>query len=145
MNKELKLTPEIENTIVTLLENGTPLTRICAKPGSPSLTKVYHWIREDKNFAEKILLARKLAAQTYLDKMIEELETADNKNIMVVREKVQFYKWMASKLIGIYGDKQEIKTDTNIQITWNVAEAEDKSFENEINVTPESSVLTTNK
>jgi hypothetical protein len=64
---------------------------------------------------------------------------------MVVREKVQFYKWMASKLIGIYGDKQEIKTDTNIQITWNVAEAEDKSFENEINVTPESSVLTTNK
>jgi hypothetical protein len=52
---------------------------------------------------------------------------------------------MASKLIGIYGDKQEIKTDTNIQITWNVAEAEDKSLKNEINVTPESSVLTTNK
>ena len=49
--------------------------------------------------------------------MIEELEFADNKNIAVVREKLHHYRWMASKLIGIYGDKQEIKQDTNIQIT----------------------------
>jgi hypothetical protein len=38
---------------------------------------------------------------------------------MVVREKVQLAKWLASKLIPIYGDKQEIKQDTNITIQWN--------------------------
>ena len=37
---------------------------------------------------------------------------------MVVREKVQLSKWMASKLIPIYGDKQEIKQETKIEIQW---------------------------
>ena len=115
---KLKLTPEISSNIIKELMNGKPLTRICQDKANPSLSKVYDWIAEDKEFAEKILTARKIAAQTYLDKMIEELEFADNKNIAVVREKLHHYRWMASKLIGIYGDKQEIKQDTNIQITW---------------------------
>ena len=115
---KLQLTPEISTNIIKELMNGKPLTRICQDKANPSLSKVYDWIAEDKEFAEKILTARKIAAQTYLDKMIEELEFADNKNIAVVREKLHHYRWMASKLIGIYGDKQEIKQDTNIQITW---------------------------
>ena len=115
---KLQLTPEISTNIIKELMNGKPLTRICQDKANPSLSKVYDWIAEDKDFAEKILTARKIAAQTYLDKMIEELEFADNKNIAVVREKLHHYRWMASKLIGIYGDKQEIKQDTNIQITW---------------------------
>ena len=115
---KLQLTQEISTNIIKELMNGKPLTRICQDKANPSLSKVYNWIAEDKEFAEKILTARKIAAQTYLDKMIEELEFADNKNIAVVREKLHHYRWMASKLIGIYGDKQEIKQDTNIQITW---------------------------
>lgn len=105
--------------------NGKPLTRICQDKANPSLSKVYDWIAEDKDFASKIMTARKIAAQTYLDKMIEELEFADNKSIAVVREKLHHYRWMASKLIGIYGDKQEIKQDTNIQITWSNSDQED--------------------
>ena len=108
--------------------NGTPLTQICDKPGSPSLSKVYSWIQENKEFANKILTARRVAAQTYLDRMITELEAADNKNIMVIREKLHHYRWMASKLIGIYGDKQQVNVDQKIEITWN--------DNKEINVTP---------
>ena len=121
---KLQLTPEISTNIIKELMNGKPLTRICQDKANPSLSKVYDWIAEDKDFAEKILTARKIAAQTYLDKMIEELEFADNKNIAVVREKLHHYRWMASKLIGIYGDKQEIKQDTNIQITWSNTDQE---------------------
>tara|TARA_Y100001938_G_scaffold140525_1_gene208824 strand:+ start:624 stop:1058 length:435 start_codon:yes stop_codon:yes gene_type:complete len=121
---KLQLTPEISTNIIKELMNGKPLTRICQDKANPSLSKVYDWIAEDKEFAEKILTARKIAAQTYLDKMIEELEFADNKNIAVVREKLHHYRWMASKLIGIYGDKQEIKQDTNIQITWSNTDQE---------------------
>ena len=119
--------------------NGMPLTQICEKPGSPSLSKVYDWIRNDKEFAAKIIQSRRIAAQTYLDKMITELEGADNKNIMVIREKLHHYRWMASKLIGIYGDKQEVKVDQRIEISWN-ADSEDKSYENEIKNVSESSV-----
>ena len=49
---------------------------------------------------------------------MDELEHADNRNIMIVREKVQLAKWMCSKLIPVYGDKQEIKQETKIEIAW---------------------------
>jgi len=111
--------------------NGTPLTTICQNKDAPSLSKVYDWIRSDKDFAEKILTARKIAAQTYLDKMITELETADNKSIAVTREKLIHYRWMASKLVAIYGDKQQIEVDQKIEITWNDPDV-DKTYENEI-------------
>jgi|TARA_R100000656_G_scaffold116771_1_gene89955 predicted amidohydrolase YtcJ len=131
MTKKLELTSQISSDIEKMLMNGMPLTQICEKPGSPSLSKVYDWIRNDKEFADKIILSRRIAAQTYLDRMITELQNADNKNIMVIREKLHHYRWMASKLIGIYGDKQQVNVDQKIEITWN-ADGEDKSYENEI-------------
>ena len=131
MSKKLELTVAISDTIETLLMNGTPLTTICQTKGSPSLSKVYEWIRTDKDFANKILTARKIAAQTYLDKMITELETADNKSIAVTREKLIHYRWMASKLVAVYGDKQQIEVDQKIDITWHNPD-DDKTYENEI-------------
>ena len=141
MTKKLELTTAISNDIETLLMNGTPLTTICQTKGSPSLSKVYEWIRNDKEFAAKIILSRRIAAQTYLDRMITELENADNKNIMVIREKLHHYRWMASKLISIYGDKQQVNVDQKIEITWN--QDDDKTYENEIKNVSESSVAST--
>jgi hypothetical protein len=131
MTKKLELTVQIADDIERMLMNGTPLTTICQNKGAPSLSKVYDWIRTDKDFANKILTARKIAAQTYLDKMITELETADNKSIAVTREKLIHYRWMASKLVAIYGDKQQVEVDQKIEITWNAADS-DKTYENEI-------------
>ena len=130
MTKKLELTVQIADDIERLLMNGTPLTTICQNKDAPSLSKVYEWIRSDKEFADKILCARKIAAQTYLDKMITELEAADNKSIAVTREKLIHYRWMASKLVAIYGDKQQVEVDQKIEITWNASD--DKTFENEI-------------
>ena len=66
-------------------------------------------------------------AQTYLDKMIEELETADNKSIAITREKLIHYRWMASKLVAVYGDKQQVEVDQKIEITWNNSNDEIKN------------------
>jgi len=131
MTKKLELTVQIADDIERMLMNGTPLTTICQNKDAPSLSKVYDWIRSDKEFADKILTARKIAAQTYLDKMIIELENADAKNIAVTREKLIHYRWLSSKLIAIYGDKQQVEVDQKIDITWHNPD-EDKTFENEI-------------
>ena len=132
MTKKLELTVQIADDIERLLMNGTPLTTICQNKDAPSLSKVYEWIRSDKDFADKILTARKIAAQTYLDKMITELDNADAKNIAVTRERLIHYRWMASKLVAIYGDKQQIEVDSKIDITWHNPD-DDKTYENEIN------------
>ena len=118
---------------------GKPLTQICKDKDQPSLSTVYKWIAKHKDFAKQLLTARKIGCQTYLDKMIEELETADNKNIMVVREKLHHYRWMASKLIGIYGDKQEIKQETKIEIQWSTPDNK------VVNVTPDEIGITEQK
>ena len=118
MSQKLQLTTQLSENICQKLMHGKPLTQICKEKELPSLSVVYKWISQDKEFANKIIQARKIACQTYLDTMIEELEHADNKNIMVVREKLHHYRWLASKLLPIYGDKQQIVQDTKIEITW---------------------------
>ena len=138
MTKELALTTEIENNIIDQLMSGTPLSRICRNKEMPSLTKVYNWIKENKEFSKNLIQARRIGAQSYIDQALEALETADNKNIMVIREKAQMARWMASKLIPIYGDKQQIIQDTKIEISWNNP---DKDLHN----VTESSVLSVNK
>ena len=131
MTKKLELTSQISDDIERMLMNGTSLVAICQTKGSPSLSKVYDWMRTDKEFSNKIMNARKIAAQTYLDKMIIELENADAKNIAVTREKLIHYRWLSSKLIAIYGDKQQVEVDQKIEITWNDPDV-DKTYENEI-------------
>lgn len=112
-----------KDLIIEKLQNGKPLTQICRDKDYPSISQVYQEIRTNKDFANEISQARKVGAQTYLDAMIEELENANNKNIYIIKEKLHHYRWMASKLLpGIYGDKQEIKQDTKIEITWNTPE-----------------------
>ena len=133
----MPLTTEMSSDIVTQLMNGKPLTSIARQKDMPSLSKIYNWIQTDKDFANKILTARRIGAQTYLDKMIEELENCSHKDAYLINLKLQHYRWLASKLIGIYGDKQEIHTDSKVEITWNIPE------QKTVNVTPESSVLDT--
>ena len=136
--KKLPLTTEIASDIVSQLMHGKPLTSIARQKDMPSLSKIYNWIQTDKDFANKILTARRIGAQTYLDKMVEELENCSHKDAYIVNLKLQHYRWLASKLIGIYGDKQEIHTDSKVEITWNIP-----PDQKTINVTPESSVIDT--
>ena len=131
MTKELVITENLTSKICQELMNGVPLARLARSKDYPSLTRIYKQIMKDKGFANRITEARRFGAQTYIEKAMDELETADNRNIMVVREKVQLAKWIASKLIPVYGDKQEIKTDTTIEIKWNTND------KNVVDVTPD--------
>ena len=130
MTKELIITDSLTNKICQEIMLGTPLARLARSKYMPSLTRIYKEIQKNKNFSNKINEARRVGAQTYIENAMSELETADNRNIMVIREKVQLAKWIASKLIPMYGDKQEIKQDTNITIQWTTPNNK------EINVTP---------
>ncbi len=140
MTKELVITESITNKICQELMQGIPLARLARDKAYPSLTRIYKQIMKDKGFANRIQEARRVGAQTYIENAMDQLETADNRNIMIVREKVQLAKWLASKLIPIYGDKQEVKHDTKIEIKWsapndNVVDVTPNQEEKEIGIT----------
>ena len=130
MTKEIQLTTSLRNKLLNQLMTGVPLSKLCKEQDMPSLSKVYSWIAKHPDFAKDLVQARRCGAQSYIDKAIEALDTADNTNIHVVREKASMARWMASKLIPIYGDKHQIVQDTRIEISWNTPD--DKTFENEI-------------
>ena len=117
---------------------GVPLSKLCKEKEMPSLSTIYSLIAKHPDFAKDLLQARRCGAQSYIDQAIEALETVDNSNIHVVREKASMARWMASKLIPIYGEKQQIIQDTKVEITWNVPEQ--KSYENEVNITPHNTI-----
>ena len=140
MTKELIITDSLTNKICQEIMLGTPLARLARSKDMPSLTRIYKEIQKNKSFSNKINEARRVGAQTYIENAMSELETADNRNIMVIREKVQLAKWLASKLIPIYGDKQEVKHDTKIEIKWsapndNVVDVTPNQEEKEIGIT----------
>ena len=107
---------------------GKPLTQICQEKDLPSLTTIYKWINSNPSFAKQITQARKVGCQTYLDKMITELETASHKDVPILREKLHHYRWLASKLLpSLYGDKQEVIQDTKVTIEWKKPDVVDVS------------------
>ena len=119
MSKELVITKTIADKICQQLMNGVPLARISKDKDMPGLTRIYKEIAKNKEFSNQIQECRRIGAQSYIEQAMDELEHADNRNIMIVREKVGLAKWLASKLIPVYGDRQEVKTDTTIEIKWN--------------------------
>ena len=131
--KKLPLTTEMASDLVSKLMLGNTLTSICKSKDMPSLSKIYNFIQTDKIFANKILTARRVGAQTYLDKMIDELENCTYKDAYLVNLKLQHYRWLASKLIGIYGDTKQVAIDQKVEISWNVPDSKT------INVTPGNS------
>ena len=132
MSKELVITKTIADKICQQLMNGVPLARISKDKDMPGLTRIYKEIAKNKEFSNQIQECRRIGAQSYIEQAMDELEHADNRNIMIVREKVQLAKWMCRKLIPVYGDKQEIKQETKIEIAWN------NNKENVIDVTADA-------
>ena len=131
MSKELVITKQISEKICQQLMTGVPLARIAKDKDMPGLTRIYKEIQKNKEFSNQIQESRRIGAQSYIENAMEELEHADNRNIMIVREKVQLAKWLASKLIPVYGDRQEIKQETKIEIAWS------SNKDNVVDVTPE--------
>ena len=94
----------------------------------PGLPTVYKWARDNKEFAADLQDARKTGAATWLDRCLELLEQKDipPNQLGFLREQMHHYRWLASKLISVYGDKSEVKQtgESTIKVMW---ESEDAS------------------
>tara|TARA_B100000927_G_scaffold162692_1_gene131069 strand:- start:4235 stop:4615 length:381 start_codon:yes stop_codon:yes gene_type:complete len=88
----------------------------------PGLTTIYKWARENKEFAADLQDARKTGAATWLDRCLELLEQKDipPNQLGFLREQMHHYRWLASKLISVYGDKSEVKQtgESTIKVMW---------------------------
>ena len=95
----------------------------------PNLATVYKWTNKDNDLFNRIMDARKTGAMTVIDQCRDLLnKETPPQEVMLLRERVGFGKWLASKLVGVYGDKQTIENvgEPMIKIVWDDGSYKDK-------------------
>ena len=125
----MKKSEKLLSEIVENLQLGRTLTSICERKDMPNLATIYKWTNTDKDLFNRIMDARKTGAMTVIDECRDLLnKETPPQEVMLLRERVGFGKWLASKLVGVYGDKQTIENvgEPMIKIVWDDGSLQDK-------------------
>lgn len=125
------------------LSRGLTLSEILSeevggKPLYPfSLMKFHNFLKKNPEIETRIKEARQLGIQTLIDKLLgifnhQEIENPNQ--ILWIREKTSFIKWLAGKVTDLYSDNkvQQVKQQTNITYGWQSEPIDIESIEAEI-------------
>ena len=108
--------------LLAYLQEGETLTSVANKPSMPSLSTLHRWIREDNDYSIQIENARVQGAIFYVEKLIELTEQdVKPQDVMWIREKISTYKWLASKLLPQFSERQHITSHNKhevVNISW---------------------------
>lgn len=109
-----ELTPDLEDEILTALENGMGLRKWCGTDGKPSRSTVLRWQRENTAFGAKCAHAREaageLAAEEHYDVTRDCLAGIVPPD--VAGRVLSAMQWRASKLASkTFGDSTTLKGD----------------------------------
>ena len=133
MGRVTTFTEKIAEQICNRISEGEPLRQICREKGMPAWRTVYHWIKDNKDFAAHIACAREIGFDAIAEEALEIANTplegqrveTSKEGKKVVREdmlghrKLQIEtrlkllaKWSPSK----YGERQAIDLNGNLAI-----------------------------
>ena len=126
LNDKLNLEKNLPTILDSLIEGNTLTHCIESKitnPSGISLSKFYSTLKKNPELEQQVLDARKIGVQTLIDRLLEifmrqELENPNQ--ILWIRSKTDFVKWVAGKITDLYSDNkvQSVKTDQSIKISW---------------------------
>ena len=120
---ELKLTDTEQSSILDTLHDGVTAYEI-SREKQISLRTLYNYLDKNPKFKDQFLKAQERGIKTLVEKMcvIFNTETTglDNNELLFVREKKDWLKWIAPRLSSVFQEKQklDVKSDSKIQISW---------------------------
>ena len=120
---DLKLTDIEQSSILDTLHDGVTAYEI-SQERRISLASLYRYLDQNPKFKEQFLKAQERGIKTLVEKMcvIFNTETTglDNNELLFVREKKDWLKWIAPRLSSVFQEKQklDVKSDSKIQISW---------------------------
>ena len=118
-----ELTPELENDIITSLENGFGLRKWCEGEGRPSRSTVLRWQRENADFGAKCAHAREAAGELAAEEHYEITKDCLAGNVPpdVAGRVLSAMQWRAAKLASkTFGDSTTLKGDKENPLTGNL-------------------------
>ena len=142
---DLVLSDIEQNTILEILHDGVTAYEL-AKEKQIKLKTLYNYLDRNPKFKEEFNKAQEIGIKTLVEKMcvIFNTETTglDNNDLLFVREKKDWLKWIAPRISSLFQEKQKIdvKSDSSIRISWeepssdliDVSDAQDISESNNL-------------
>ena len=129
-NELLSLTDTEQNTILDTTYAGG-LSIDVARDLQINLRTFYKYLEQNPKFKSEYDKAQEIGIKTLVEKMLKIFDT-DPSNIepnelLFIREKKDWLKWLAPRISSLFQEKQKIdvKTDSNIKISWSSNDEDD--------------------
>ena len=122
-SKELTLTSTEQNTILDTTYAGG-LSIDVAKDLQISLRTFYKYLEQNPKFKSEYEKAQEIGIKTLVEKMLKIFDTdpssIEANELLFLREKKDFLKWLSPRLSSMFQEKQKIdvKSDSSIRISW---------------------------
>tara|TARA_R110001583_G_scaffold67711_2_gene193446 strand:- start:233 stop:661 length:429 start_codon:yes stop_codon:yes gene_type:complete len=120
--KSVAVATKQRESILAYLQEGETLINISKKDNTPSLSTMHKWCRDDEDYSRQVETARVAGAIFYVEKLIELTESdVKPQDVMWIREKISTYKWLATKLLPQFSDRQHIESYNKhevVNISW---------------------------
>ena len=123
-NLPINLSDTEQNTILaTIYDGGIP--HIVVKDTlKTSLMSFYKYLDQNPKFKEQFLKAPEIGIKTLVEKMLAIFQSdtteMSNEELLFLREKQNYIKWLAPRVSSLFTEKQKIdvKSDSVVRISW---------------------------
>ena len=123
-NKSLVLSDTEQNTILEDIYNGKTTNIVIKDTLKTSLKTFYNYLETNPKFKAEFNKAQEVGIKTLVEKMLEIFDTehmdlAPNE-LLFIREKKDWLKFLAPRLSSLFQEKQKIdvKSDSVVRISW---------------------------
>ena len=89
-----------------------------------SLMSFYKYLDQNPKFKEQFLKAQEIGIKTLVEKMLAIFQSdtteMSNEELLLLREKQNYIKWLAPRVSSLFTEKQKIdvKSDSVVRISW---------------------------
>jgi len=122
--QKLVLSDTEQNTILDDIYNGKITSLVIKDTLKTTLRTFYNYLETNPKFKAEFNKAQEIGMKTLVEQMLEifnsEHMDLEPNELLFVREKKDFLKWLAPKMSSIFQDKQklDIKSDSVVRVSW---------------------------
>ena len=148
-SNELTLTDTEQNTILATIYDGGLAIEV-AKDLKINLMTFYKYLETNPKFQAEFNKAQEIGVKSLVEKMLqifnsENMDLSPNE-LLFLRERKDFLKFLAPRLSSIFQEKQklDVKSDTSLRISWEDFSSDDLIDVNAEDISDKSNPLPKN-
>ena len=121
---ELTLNDTEQNTILATIYDGGIPHIVIKDTLKISLMSFYKYLDLNPKFKDEFLKAQEVGIKTLVEKMLAIFQSdtteMSNEELLFLREKQNYIKWLAPRISSLFTEKQKIdvKSDSVVKISW---------------------------